>query len=152
LAVIAITVLLIALWRNAVDPALAMAPLALAAIFTTALGVLLDIPFNFADVIVLPLLFGLGVNSGIHLVERWRLGDVQIEQLLDTSTARAVVYSSINTVGSFGTLGFATHRGIASMGQLLAIGVALTVICNLLVLPALIALCDRRITRPIASS
>jgi hopanoid biosynthesis associated RND transporter like protein HpnN len=152
LAVVAIAVLLLLLWRNVADTLLAMVPLALAAIFTTALGVLLDIPFNFADVIVLPLLFGLGVNSGIHLVERWRLGDVDIEHLLDTSTARAVIYSSVNTVGSFGTLGFATHRGIASMGQLLAIGVALTVICNLLVLPALIALYDRRVSPRTATS
>jgi hopanoid biosynthesis associated RND transporter like protein HpnN len=151
-AVVAIAALLLVLWRSVIDTALAMAPLALAAILTTALGVLLHIPFNFADVIVLPLLFGLGVNSGIHLVERWRLGDVSVERLLDTSTARAVIYSSINTVGSFGTLGFATHRGIASMGQLLAIGVALTVLCNLWVLPALIALYDKRVTPPIASS
>jgi hypothetical protein len=146
LAVVAIVMLLLALWRSAADTALVMVPLALAATLTTALGVVLDIPFNFADVIVLPLLFGLGVNSGIHLVERRRLGDVPLERLLETSTARAVVYSSINTVGSFGTLGFATHRGIASMGQLLALGVALTVICNLVVLPALIALRARRIT------
>jgi hopanoid biosynthesis associated RND transporter like protein HpnN len=148
-AVVVIAVLLLALWRRVADTALVMTPLALAATFTTALGVLLGIPFNFADVIVLPLLFGLGVNSGIHLVERWRLGDIAAERLLATSTARAVVYSSINTVGSFGTLGFATHRGIASMGQLLALGVALTVICNLVVLPALISLRERGIkSRP----
>jgi predicted RND superfamily exporter protein len=140
LAVIAIAVLLLGLWRSVSDTLLVMAPLVLAATFTTALAVLLGIPFNFADVIVLPLLFGLGVNSGIHLVERWRLGDVPVDGLLDTSTARAVVYSSLNTVGSFGTLAFATHRGIASMGQLLAIGVALTVICNLVILPTLIVL------------
>lgn len=146
-AVLAIAVLLLVLWRSVVDTVLVLTPLALAAVLTTALGVLLDIPFNFADVIVLPLLFGLGVNSGIHLVERWRLGDVAMERLLETSTARAVIYSSANTVGSFGTLGFATHRGIASMGQLLALGVALTVICNLVVLPALIALRARRLTR-----
>ena len=150
-AVAAIAVLLLALWRSPADAALVMTPLSLAAVFTTALGVLLGIPFNFADVIVLPLLFGLGVNSGIHLVERWRLGDVDVERLLETSTARAVFYSSINTVGSFGTLGFATHRGIASMGQLLALGVALTVICNLVILPALVSLRARRLTRPPAT-
>jgi len=147
-AVAAIAILLLVLWRSPIDAVLVMLPLTLAAVFTTALGVLLDIPFNFADVIVLPLLFGLGVNSGIHLVERWRLGDVPVDRLLKTSTARAVVYSSINTVGSFGTLGFATHRGIASMGQMLALGVALTVICNLVVLPSLISLRARRLTNP----
>ena len=147
MAVLAIALLLLIIWRAVGDTILVMIPLALAALFTTALAVLLGIPFNFADVIVLPLLFGLGVNSGIHLVERWRLGDTTTDDLLQTSTAQAVVYSSLNTVGSFGTLGFTTHRGIASMGQLLALGVALTVICNLFVLPALIELRARHSRR-----
>jgi hopanoid biosynthesis associated RND transporter like protein HpnN len=139
MAVVAIAALLFAMWRVPTDAALAMIPLALAALFTTALAYLFGIPFNYANVIVLPLLFGLGVNSGIHLVERWRLGDTPPEHILSTSTAKAVVYSSLNTVGSFGTLAFTSHRGMASMGQLLALGVSLTVICNLLILPALIA-------------
>jgi hopanoid biosynthesis associated RND transporter like protein HpnN len=147
MAVIAIALLLLVIWRTVGDTILVMTPLALAALFTTALAVMLGIPFNFADVIVLPLLFGLGVNSGIHLVERWRLGDTTVGQLLETSTAQAVVYSSLNTIGSFGTLGFTTHRGMASMGQLLALGVALTVICNLFVLPALIELRTRHSRR-----
>ncbi|TFH28925.1 MAG: hypothetical protein E4H00_07925, partial [Myxococcales bacterium] len=139
MAVVAIAALLFAMWRVPTDAALAMIPLALAALFTTALAHLFGIPFNYANVIVLPLLFGLGVNSGIHLVERWRLGDTPPEHILSTSTAKAVVYSSLNTVGSFGTLAFTSHRGMASMGQLLALGVSLTVRCNLLILPALIA-------------
>lgn len=147
MAVVAIALLLLVIWRAVGDTILVMMPLALAALFTTALAVLLGIPFNFADVIVLPLLFGLGVNSGIHLVERWRLGDTTTDDLLQTSTAQAVVYSSLNTVGSFGTLGFTTHRGIASMGQLLALSVALTVTCNLFVLPALIELRQRHSRR-----
>jgi hopanoid biosynthesis associated RND transporter like protein HpnN len=147
MAVIAIALLLLVIWRTVGDTILVMIPLALAALFTTALAVMLGIPFNFADVIVLPLLFGLGVNSGIHLVERWRLGDTTAGHLLETSTAQAVVYSSLNTIGAFGTLGFTTHRGMASMGQLLALGVALTVICNLFVLPALIELRSRHSRR-----
>jgi hypothetical protein len=147
MAVLSIAMLLLIIWRAVGDTILVMTPLALAALFTTALAVVLGIPFNFADVIVLPLLFGLGVNSGIHLVERWRLGDTTADHLLQTSTAQAVVYSSLNTIGSFGTLGFTTHRGMASMGQLLALGVTLTVICNLLVLPALIELRTRHSRR-----
>ncbi len=55
-----------------------------------------------------------------------------------------MVFSSVTTIASFGSLAFASHRGMASLGQLLALGVALTVICNLLVLPALIEWRDRR--------
>jgi len=54
-----------------------------------------------------------------------------------------VVFSALTTIGSFGTLAFATHRGMASMGKLLALGLALSVICNLVVLPALIELRSR---------
>jgi hopanoid biosynthesis associated RND transporter like protein HpnN len=143
-AATAIALLLVCIWRSAADAALVMTPLALAAAFTTAIAVGLGVTFNYANVIVLPLLFGLGVNSGIHLVERWRLNEAELDRLLETSTAKAVVYSSLNTVGSFGTLGFTTHRGMASMGQLLALGVSLTVVCNLVILPALIALRSRR--------
>jgi hopanoid biosynthesis associated RND transporter like protein HpnN len=139
LALGAITVLLLLLWRGRLtETALVLTPLGLAAIFTAATATLCGIPFNFADVIVLPLLLGMGVDSGVHLVHRARAtGELGI-QLLGTSTARAVAYSAINTVASFGTLGFSTHRGLATLGQLLTMGVAYTMLTTLVVLPALI--------------
>jgi predicted RND superfamily exporter protein len=93
---------------------------------------------------VLPLLLGIGVDSGIHLVHRARLHLDAGDQLLDTSTARAVVVSALTTIASFGTLAFATHLGMASLGQLLTIGVTLTVLCNLIFLPALLTLRRQR--------
>ncbi|MGH0030168.1 MAG: MMPL family transporter, partial [Myxococcota bacterium] len=120
--------------------ALVLVPLGLATVFTVAAAVLLDIPFNFADVIVLPLLLGIGVDSGIHLVHRARAGGDSLRNLLGTSTARAVGFSALTTIASFGTMGLATHRGLATLGQLLTLGVAFTLLCNLVVLPALIAL------------
>jgi hopanoid biosynthesis associated RND transporter like protein HpnN len=137
-AVIALFLLL--LWRRADETALVLAPLGLAAMLTVAVGVLFDIPFNFADVIVLPLLLGIGVDSGIHLVHRARLSGSRGRNLLGTSTARAVVFSALTTIASFGTMGLATHLGLATLGQLLTIGVSLTVACNLIVLPSLIVL------------
>ena len=111
-----------------------LAPLALAAILTTATGVLVDIPFNYANVIVLPLLIGIGVDSGIHLVMRQqqvKAGEV----LYGTSTPRAVLFSALTTVASFGSLMLSSHRGTASMGELLSIAIAFTLICTLIVLP-----------------
>ena len=119
-----------------------MVPLMLAATFTVAAAVLMDIPFNFADVIVLPLLLGIGVDSGIHLVHRARVSQSDAN-LLGTSTARAVAFSAMTTIASFGTMGFATHLGLATLGQLLTLGVSFTIVCNLLVLPALIPLRPR---------
>jgi len=138
-ALAAVTLLVFALWRRVTDTALVLVPLALAASLTVASAVLLEIPFNFADVIVLPLLLGIGVDSAIHLVHRARAtGDAG--NLLATSTARAVGYSALTTIASFGTMGFATHQGLATLGQLLTLGVGYTLLCNLVVLPALIPL------------
>lgn len=139
LALVAITAILLILSRGRLtETALVLTPLGLAAVFTAATAVLLDIPFNFADVIVLPLLLGMGVDSGIHLVHRARsTGELGIA-LLGTSTARAVAFSGLNTIASFGTLGLATHRGLATLGQLLTLGVAYTLLTTLIVLPALI--------------
>ncbi len=139
LAAILISFLLFGLWRSLSNTALVMAPLAFAALLTTAASVVADLPFNFADVIVLPLLLGIGVDSAIHLVHRYRTAGPTSADLLRTSTARAVLFSALTTIGSFGTLGFATHRGMASLGQLLAIGVSFTLVANLLVLPSLLA-------------
>jgi hypothetical protein len=122
------------------DTVLVLFPLGLAAVLTVAAAVVFDIPFNFADVIVLPLLLGIGVDYGIHLVHRARVSGTRDQNLLATSTARAVVYSSLTTVASFGTMGLAAHLGLATLGQLLTLGVAITLACNLVVLPALIVL------------
>ncbi|MGI9590346.1 MAG: MMPL family transporter, partial [Myxococcota bacterium] len=138
-ALVAVTVVMLLLWRRLTDTALVLLPLALASTMTVAAAVLLDIPFNFADVIVLPLLLGIGVDSGIHLVHRARISG-EIKSLLGTSTARAVGYSALTTVASFGTMGFATHLGLATLGRLLTLGVAFTLVCNLVVLPSLIRL------------
>ncbi len=143
-AVVVIVILLLLIWRTIGDTLLVLAPLTLAAVLTGAAAVIGGIPINFADIIVLPLLLGIGVDSGIHLVERSRLSHVSAGRLLETSTAHAVLFSSLTTIASFGTLGFAGHRGIASMGQLLVVGVTLAVACNLLLLPALIQLRQRR--------
>ncbi len=138
-AIVAIVVIVFLIWRTIGDTLLVLAPLTLASLLTVAGAVLLDIPLNFADIIVLPLLLGIGVDSGIHLVHRARQG-VDSRDLLATSTARAVLFSSLTTIASFGTLGFASHRGMASIGRLLTLGVGLALLCNLLILPALIEL------------
>lgn len=118
-------------------------PLALAAAMTTATGVLAGIPFNYANVIVLPLLLGVGVDSGIHLVmrqEHIKHG----EQVHETSTPRAVLFSALTTVASFGSLMLSPHRGTASMGELLSIAIGYTLVCTLIVLPALFRFGERR--------
>ena len=141
-ASVLIVILLLVLLRSIRDMLLVLAPLGLAALLTVAATVLFAIPFNFANVIVLPLLFGLGVASGIHIVLRHRTD--RSGQFLETSTPRAVLFSALTTIGSFCALALSTHRGTASMGMLLTIAITVTTVCTMIVLPALLALLDRR--------
>ncbi|HYE36812.1 MMPL family transporter [Methylocaldum sp.] len=136
IAFAATTVLLLLVLRNLKDTLLVLLPLLLASLFTAASTVLLDIPFNFANIIALPLLFGLGVDSGIHMAHRLHYLHSSGEDLLSTSEAQGVFYGSLTTVFSFSSLAFTTHQGTASMGMLLAIGLMLTLVCALVVLPA----------------
>ncbi len=140
LAFVLISLLLYSLWRSVADVALVLAPLLLGAIVTVSTMAALGIHFNFANVIVLPLLFGIGVDSGVHLVHRAKIRLEGDELLMGTTTARAVFYSAVTTIASFGTLAFSSHRGVAGLGVLLTIGMLLTVVCNLVVLPALLEL------------
>ncbi|WP_375205727.1 MMPL family transporter [Hyphococcus sp.] len=135
IAFAAIAIFLWLLVRRFRTVVLMLFPLGLAAILTAATGVLLNIPFNYANVIVLPLLIGIGIDSGIHLVLR----NNQIkagEGVYGTSTPRAVLFSALTTVASFGSLMLSPHRGTASMGELLSIAIAFTLLCTLIVLPA----------------
>ncbi|MCP5057078.1 MAG: MMPL family transporter [bacterium] len=144
-AAIAVALMLLVLWRSPRDALLALAPLALAALLTGAVCVLVGLPINFANVIVVPLLLGIGVDSGIHLVHRFRAG-VPTDGILGTSTSRAVFWSALTTIASFGSLGLASHRGLASLGQLLTLGVGITLACNLIFLPALLTLVSKKST------
>ncbi|MEO1310642.1 MAG: MMPL family transporter [Pseudomonadota bacterium] len=132
LSAIVITVVLGLVIGRIVPVLLMLFPLALAGALTLGGGVLLDAPFNYANVIVLPLLIGLGVDSGIHLVMRAE----DRRGLFSTSTPRAVLFSALTTAASFGSLMLSPHRGTASMGLLLTVSIAATLAAMLIVLPA----------------
>ena len=134
-AIVAVALLVWLLWRRAGDALCALAPLAMGGALTFGGMGILGLTFNFANAIVLPLLLGIGVDSGIHIVHRWRAGVGA-----DPTASRAVVYSALTTIASFGSLAFSSHRGIASLGLLLVVGMALVLACNLVFLPALLAL------------
>jgi predicted RND superfamily exporter protein len=99
-------------------------------------SVLCGLPFNFANVIVLPLLFGIGIANGIQFVARERL-EKDAAKLLASTTPRAVIFSAFTTMVSFGSLALSSHPGTRDMGLLLAIALTFTLICTLILLPAL---------------
>jgi len=141
-AFVLITLGLLLLLRSVTDLLLILAPLLLASSVTVGIAVAVGLSFNFANVIVLPLLIGLGVSSGIHLVIRARR-DTTIE-LLHTTTPRAVLFSAFTTIASFASLAISSHWGQASMGLLLLIAISVNLVCYLVVLPALLAYVEQR--------
>jgi len=135
-----ITILLFIILRNFFDPLLVLIPLVVAGVFTGALTIILGVPFNFANIIALPLLLGLGVDNGIHMVHRMRHITTNDQDFLQSSTARGVFFSAITTILSFGSLVFLSHQGTASLGKLLTIGILLTMLTTLIILPAFYSL------------
>ncbi|MEZ5921565.1 MAG: MMPL family transporter [Parvularculaceae bacterium] len=144
LALAAIAVFLLILLRRIDDVILMLFPLGLAAVLTTAAGVIFNIPFNYANVIVLPLLMGIGVDSGIHYVLHRRQVETGISGN-DRSTPRAIFFAALTTIASFGSRTLSKHRGTASMGELLSIAIGFTLICTLIVLPVAFRLVKRRL-------
>ena len=136
-AIVAIFLILLAVFRRFADAALILFPLVLASVFTLAAGVLLVQPLNMANVLVLPLIFGLGVDNGIHVLDRFRrAGDV--DHLLHSSTPRAVILSTLTTMGAFSALMLSPHAGTASIGLLLAVAVGLLLAFTVFLLPVLL--------------
>jgi len=113
-------------------------PLVLTSVFTLAAAVLLDVRLNMANILVLPLIFGLGVDNGIHVVERY-LGSSDVDQLMGSSTPRAVLLSTLTTIGTFAALALSPHQGTASIGYLLTIAMGFLLVFTLVLLPVLLS-------------
>jgi len=144
-ALLVILVILALVLRNIWDMLFVILPLSLAAICLVAYTVIFGMPFNYANVIALPLIFGLGADSGIHIVERMRRRPAECETFLRSGTIRGVFFSSVTTMLSFSNLAYTSHVGIASMGQLLTLGILLTLIGCLVVLPAFLYRVNERV-------
>ena len=143
-ALIVITLYLLFELRSISFTILILIPLVLAMLLTAASSVLLDIPFNFANVIIVPLLLGVGVHSGLIFILRYRTEPPPDGNMLKSSTARAVMFSTLTTIVSTSSLSFSAHRGIASMGMLLALCLSFMLLCTLILLPALLELLRKR--------
>jgi predicted RND superfamily exporter protein len=110
-------------------------PLLLSGLATLSISVAIGLPLNFANIIALPLLFGIGVAFNIYFVMAWRRGE---GNLLQSSLTRAIIYSALTTGTAFGSLCLSQHPGTASMGDLLALSLGCTLVASLLFLPALL--------------
>ncbi len=135
LALVFVSLLLFAVLRSVREVAFTLAPVVLSGFLTLGSCVLIDQPLNFANIIAFPLLFGVGVAFHIYFVMAWRRGATD---LLQTSLARAVLFSALATGSAFGALWFSSHPGTASMGLILMISLVWTLVCALIFEPALL--------------
>jgi hypothetical protein len=139
-ALIAIAIILFVALRRPLDVSLVLAPLLLSALMTVVVIVLPPLLLNYANIIALPLLLGLGVSFNIYFVMNWRAGRTS---LLGSATARAILFSALTTGTAFSSLALSRHPGTASMGTLLLISLGCTLVASLVFIPALLAAVPR---------
>jgi hopanoid biosynthesis associated RND transporter like protein HpnN len=133
----ALVVIGLLLWitlRRITDVLLTLVPLLVAGAVTMEICVLIGLPLNFANIVALPLLLGIGVAFKIYYVTAWRSGRTN---LLQTSLTRAIFFSALTTATAFGSLWLSSHPGTSSMGKLLALSLVTTLAAVLLFQPAL---------------
>ena len=109
---------------------------------------LLDIPLNAANMIVLPLILGIGIDDGVHVMHDFRRQKGRYR--MSSSTASAVLITSLTTMVGFGSLMIAEHRGLQSVGRVLTLGVSCCLFTSLIMLPAILTILTRN--RPEAES
>lgn len=133
-ALLVISLLLWLTLRRITDVLLTLVPLLVAGAVTLEICVLIGLPLNFANIVALPLLLGVGVAFKIYYVTAWRSGRTN---LLQSSLTRAIFFSALTTATAFGSLWLSSHPGTASMGKLLALSLVTTLAAVLLFQPAL---------------
>ena len=134
-ALLAIVLILGVALRSVVDVLLTLLPLALSSLATLGICAAIGLPLNFENIIALPLMLGIGVAFNIYFVMAARQGK---RDLLQSSLARAVIFSAFTTATAFGSLWLSHHPGTSSMGELLALSLACTLVSALVFLPALL--------------
>jgi hopanoid biosynthesis associated RND transporter like protein HpnN len=141
-AIAAILIVLCLDFRRLSDALCAMAPVTIG--FVGAFGVmgLLGVPLNFANIIVLPIIFGIGVSAGVHVVHRWRLEPDGRPRGLSGGTGRGITLTMLTSMIGFGCLLIAQHRGIRSLGLVMVIGLGVTLLACYFILPAILKLRD----------
>lgn len=139
-ALAAVVALLAAVLRRPLDVVLVLVPPAVGGVLTLAAMSAAGVAVNYANIIAFPLLLGVAVAMNVYFVLGWRGGLA----VLPSATARAVVFSALTTGVSFGALALSPHRGTASLGLVLMMGLALMVLAAMVLLPAAFAVLERR--------
>jgi uncharacterized protein len=141
-SLIAIAILVMIHFHNPLCVLLALLPVGIGSLWMTGIMGLFEIPFNPANIMTLSLVIGVGVTNGIHILNRF--AEEKQPTILAKSTGKAVLISALTTIAGFGSLMLAKHRGIASLGSIMAVGTATCMLAALTFLPALLNLLGQR--------
>ena len=140
-ASLAVVVFIFLLFRRVLPALLALLPVVFGALLMLAVGSALGLQLNFMNVGILPMVLGIGVDDGIHLVKQFYDRRPEGVRGVMRTTGPAVLLTSLTTLTAFGTLAFAENRGLVSVGLLTLLGVGGCLVASLVILPAALALC-----------
>ncbi len=146
-AFVAVFLLLLLDFRNPYDAGLCLVPVVIGFAVTFGVMWVFGMKLNPANIIVLPLMFGIGVDSGVHMLHRYRMDATTRPLGLTAGTGKGITVTSLTTMIGFGALGLASHRGIESLGLTMTAGIGLTMLACLTVMPAWLELRQRRIEK-----
>ncbi|NQU09343.1 MMPL family transporter, partial [bacterium] len=141
-AFLVIVIVILIDFRGVLATILTVVPLVTGIVWMVGAMVVLDLPFNPANIMVLPLMVGIGVAYGIYVVQRYR--EDHEATFYGKSTGRAVLLSALTTIAAFATLIAASHRGIRSLGIVMCVGTAACLLASMVMLPALLGIARRR--------
>lgn len=143
LGTIVIIILLMLDFRSLKYTLMALVPLAIGSIWMLGLMYLFGMKLNINNYMALPIIIGIGIDDGVHMLHRYMIEGKNSIDKVTKFTGKAILLTSLTTMISFGSIGIATHRGLASMGIVLVLGVGSCFISSAFLLPAMISLKDR---------
>ncbi len=128
-------------FRSSMCVVLSLLPVADGSAWSLGIMGLAGVPFNPANIMTLPLVIGIGVTNGIHILNR--VAEEQKASILDKSTGKAVLVSGLTALTGFGCLMLGRHQGLQSLGMVMSLGIGACMIAGLTFLPALISILGR---------
>jgi preprotein translocase subunit SecF len=130
-----VLLILIIDYRDLRHTLLSALPLAMGVVWMMGFMRIFGMSFNFANLVAVPLIIGVGIDNGVHIIHRVRLEGVDGMTVVLRHTARAILIASLTTMIGFGSLALASHRGMASLGTVLLLGVGSCLLTSIIVLP-----------------
>jgi predicted RND superfamily exporter protein len=146
-AFLAIVLILLITFRSLRYALIGLVPLVVGVLFMVSGMWLAGIRFNSANIIVMPLVLGIAVDSGIYIINRFRSEGESGYQVITSSTGRGVIYNTLTIMISFGALMVAGHQGVFSIGAVMTLGMVACQLAFIVTLPAVLAIFGEKRTR-----